>query len=294
MNKSVLMVMGGAIVVAVAVAMVVQMNLTPKSSHRGAAAEGTEILVTKKTLLVGEILKATDVGWAFMPDDLVFRGMIKREDQEDEKKLKVYNKPLRRTLESGEPVTVQAVVSAAKSNGKFLSASIAPGMRAVSIRVKAETAAGGFISPSDYVDVILTYQMKLKGEVESYSSEAIQRYASETVLSNVRVLAVDQNSKEGSREAKVARTITIEVSKKGAQILAMASTMGKISLSLRRLGEQDTKADQDVPLTTDVTTSHVIRKIYDIMDKSKISSDTVRVYSGSSVINVPVRSTIKP
>jgi len=294
MNKSVLMVMGGAVVIAVVVAVVVQMNLSPKSKHRGVAAASTEILVTKKALLVGETLKEKDVDWAFMPDDLVFKGMIKRKDQTDEKKLKVYNKPLRRTLESGEPVTTQAVVSNAKGSGKFLSASIAPGMRAVSIRVKAETAVGGFISPSDYVDIILTYQMKLKGEVESYSSETIQRYASETVLSNVRVLAVDQNSKEGSREAKVARTITIEVSKQGAQILAMASTMGDISLSLRRLGEQDTKADRDVPLTTDVSTSHVIRKIYDIMDKSKVSSDTVRVYSGSSVINVPVRSTTMP
>ncbi|MFH1158898.1 MAG: Flp pilus assembly protein CpaB [Pseudomonadota bacterium] len=294
MNKSVLMIMGGAFVIAIAVALLVQMKLAPKESRQSMATAGTEILVTKKTLQIGETLKATDVGWTSMPDNLVFKGMIKRKEQADESKLEVYNKPLRRTLESGEPVTIQAVVADAKGSGKFLSASISPGMRAVSVRVKAETAAGGFVAPGDYVDVILTYQVNLKGEAENYSSEAIQRFASETLLSNVRVLAVDQNSKEGSHEAKVARTITIEVSKQGAQILAMASTMGEISLSLRRLGEQDTKADQDVPLTTDVTTSRVIRKIYDIMDKSKVSSDTVRVYSGSSVTNVPVRSVTKP
>ena len=294
MNKSFLMVMGGALIVAIIVATVVQMNLTPKSKQRGLVGEGTEVLITKKTLLVGETLKAKDVDWAFMPDDLVFKGMIKRKDQEDEKKLKIYNKPLKRTLESGEPVTKQAVVMEAKGSGNFLSASIAPGMRAVSIRVKAETAAGGFVAPGDYIDVILTYHIKLKGEVETFSSEAVQRYASETILSNVRVLAIDQNAKEGGREAKVVRTITIEVSKRDAQILAMATTMGKISLSLRRLGEQDTEADKNVPLTTDVTTSQVIKKIYEIRNQSKTSSDTVRIYSGSSVVNVPVRSATKP
>ncbi len=294
MNKSVLMVMGGAFVIAIGVAVVVQINLAPKSKYRGMTAEGTEILVAKKILRVGETLKAADVDWAFMPDDLVFKGMIKRKEQTDEKKLKIYNKPLKRTIESGEPVTTQSVVIDAKGSGNFLSASIAPGMRAVSLRVKAETAAGGFVAPNDYVDIILTYHIKLKGEVEKFSSEAVQRYASETILSNVRVLAVDQNSKEGSREAKVVRTITIEVNKQGAQVLAMASTMGKISLSLRRLGEQDTEFDQSVPLTTDVTTSKVIKRIYEIRNKSKTSSDTVRIYSGSSVVNVPVRSAIKP
>jgi pilus assembly protein CpaB len=167
-------------------------------------------------------------------------------------------------------------------------------MRAVGILVKAETAVGGFVTVGDYVDVILTYQISLRGDAGAYSFDAIQNFGSETILSNARVLAVDQNAKEGDRDAKLARTVTLEVNKEGAQILAMATTMGTISLSLRHLGEKDTAADSEVPLTTDVTTSRVIKKIYEIMNKSKTTLNAVRVYSGSAVVNVPVRATKGP
>jgi pilus assembly protein CpaB len=288
MNKSVLMIMGGAVIVAIIVAMLVQSNLASKSAKNNASAEGVEVLVANKMLMTGDVLKSSDAHWEPWSSNAVFNGMIRRKDQADENKLEVYDKPLRRDIMSGEPITTQAVVLDAK--GGFLSALLSPGMRAVGVPVKAETAVGGFVSVGDYVDVILTYQISLRGNAGDYAFDAIQNFASETILSNVRVLAVDQSAKEGDRDAKVARTVTIEVSKEGAQVLAMATTMGTISLSLRHLGEKDTQADNDVPLTTDVTTSRVIKKIYEIMNKSKTTSNAVRLYSGSTVVNVPVRA----
>lgn len=291
MNRSVLMIMGGAVVIAIIVAMVVQMKISPKTKNQNVAAASVEILVANKVLMTGEALKATDVRWEAWPDGSLFKGVIKRKDQADENKLEVYGKPLKRNIESGEPVTTQALVVNAEGSGNFLAASIGPGMRAVSLSIKAETSAGGFVAPGDHVDVLVTYQMSPKGDISNYATMAIQKYASETVLSNVRVLAVDQNAKEEGHEPKVAKTVTLEVSKEGAQILAMAGSMGAVSISLRRLGEKDTAADRSVPLTTDVTTSKVIRKIYDLMDKSKTNTNTVRMYSGSAVQNVPVRAT---
>lgn len=290
MNKNVIMIMGGALVVAIIVAMLVQMKLAPKNSG-DPVESGIEILVAKKTLLTGEAIRPEDVTWESWPEKSVYSGMIKKKDQPESGELSVYNKPLKRDVERGEPITMQSIVEDITGGAGFLAATIAPGMRAVGIPVKAETAAGGFVAPGDYVDVILTYQVNIDGEAEDYAPALVQKYASETIISNAKVLAVDQNSKVNGREAKVGRTVTLEVSKEDAQVLALGSMMGQMTLSLRRLGEKDTKTDKLTPLTTDARSSYVIGKIYDLMDRSKTTASTVRVYSGSEVQNVPVRTT---
>ncbi len=288
MNKSVLMIMGGALAVAVLVALVVQSKLSPKSSSGGPAVE---ILVANKKLLLGTRIKAEDVRWQAWPEAASFKGVIKKADQKDIKKLDVFDAPLRRDIESGEPLTRQAIIADVKGEGNFLAASIMPGMRAVSVPVKPDTGAGGFVSPGDRVDVILSYSAKLSRDASEVSGNIISRYASQTVLSNVRVLAVDQKSKS-EQEAKVAKTVTLEVTREGAEIVTLAKKMGDISLSLRRLGEKDKPQDMLTPITTDATTSEVIRKVNDLVQKSNTkTSNAVRVYSGNAVQNVPVRST---
>lgn len=286
MNKSVLMIMGGAIVVALIVAMVVQMKLSPKTG----GGPTVEILVANKKLPIGTRIKAEDVRWQAWPEAASFKGVIKKSEQKDPKKLDIYDVPLRRDIESGEPVTRQAIIADIKGGGNFLASTISPGMRAVSVPVKAETGAGGFLSPGDRVDVILSYTVKLNSPAaRDVGSSVVSRNASQTVLSNVRVLGVDQKSK-GEEAAKVAKTVTLEVSREGAEILALAVKMGTISLALRRLGEKDKPEDLVTPITTDATTTEVIRKLNDMVTKSTTRSDTVRVYSGTSVQNVPVRA----
>src|SRR5690606_13498786 len=100
----------------------------------------------------------------------------------------VYDAPLRRNIEAGEPITRQALVPDAKGGNNFLAALIAPGMRAMAVSVKANTVAGGFIAPGDRVDVILSYAPRLSSDMQSFSGEYIRRYASETILSNIKVL----------------------------------------------------------------------------------------------------------
>jgi pilus assembly protein CpaB len=286
MNKNVLMIMGGALAVAILVALVVQSKLGGSSEP----AKGVEILVATKKLLEGEKIKPDDVRWQSWPEDALFTGMIKRADQKDDTKLAVYDAPLRRTVEAGEPVTDQATISDAKGATNYLAASIAPGLRAVSVAVKPETAVSGFVGPGDYVDVILSYQPKLSGDMQLYSSNVVQNYASETILSNVRVLAVDQEVKNSEREAKTVKTVTLEVTKAGAETLYLAQTMGEISLSLRHMGDKDTDTDKKSSLTTDMSRSAVMKRVEKIKNEEKTSSDTVRVYSGSTIQNVPVRA----
>lgn len=279
---------------AIFVAMIVSAKLSPKTKEGAPVTATVEILVAARDLSVGDTLKEKDVRWDSLPEASVYKGVIKRKDQADEKKLAVYDQPLRRNIAKGEAITTQSLIADMKGSGSFLSAMLEPNMRAVAISVKAESSAGGFVAPADYVDVILTHNVNLKGEAENYSTNFVQRYASETIISNVKVLAVDQNSKDDSHEAKVARTVTVAVTKEQAQKLALATSMGSLTLSLRRLGEKDTKDDINAPLTTDVTSSQVIRDIYDTMDKSKTASGSVRLYNGSDVQNVPVRTTGKP
>lgn len=288
MNKNVLMIMGGALVVAVIVAMMVQVKLSPKGSS---SASTNEILVANKKLMVGEKIKPEDVRWQAWPDSAMFVGVYERKNEADEKKLRIYDAPLRRALQSGEPITTQAIIEDAKGGKNFLAASISPGMRAAAVSVKADTSAGGFVNPGDFVDVILAYNAELPGPLQAIAGSIVNRYAAQTILSNVRVLAVDQVSKE-DREAKPAKTVTLEVTREGAEMLALAIRMGDISLVLRRIGEVDTAASVITPLTTDSRTTEVMKTVNKMMSQSGGDgsiNNAVRLYNGTAVQNVPVR-----
>ncbi len=289
MNKNVLMILGGAVAIAALVGVIVSVAFAPKKT--ASAKASTEVLVANKLLVIGQKLKAEDTRWQPWSEDASFKGLIKKADQPDPAKLAVYDSPLRRDIESGEPITMQSLITDTK--GAFLSAVITPGMRAVAVAVRVSTGAGGFVAPGDHVDVILAYAAKLVGSAQDFAPEIVQRVASQLVLSNVKVLAVDQNSKDSTHEAKEAKTVTLEVDMEGAQKLALAGQMGELSLSLRRLGEKDDPNALPPPLVTDVTTSDVIKKITAEMNASKTNqkSSTVRMYNGNAVVNVPVRAT---
>lgn len=288
MNKSVLIIMGAALIVAMIVALMVQAKLSPKSDT--GTVPSVEILVAVKKMLVGENLKSVDVRWQAWPEAALYDGVIRKTPDQDIEDLNVYEAPLRRSIEAGEPVTRQALVPDIKGGSNFLAALIDPGMRAISVGVKPNTMAGGFIAPGDYVDVVLSYTPRLGRSVQEYADSYVSRYASQTVLSNVRVLAVDQSAKEENREAKVAKTVTLEVSQEGAQILALADAMGDITLALRRIGDSDDPVSETFPITTDATTSDVMKKLNNIAEQSKTSTNAVRVYSGPTIVNVPVRA----
>jgi pilus assembly protein CpaB len=295
MNKTSLMIMGGALLFAFIVALVVGAKLSPKP-QKEVVKIGSEVLAAVKDLPAGEVLKPEDVQWISYPDTMVFQGVIKKADQPNLDKLDVYGKALKRDVHIGEPITTQALADS--QGGNYLAAALKPGMRAVGIPVRLETMAGGLVSPGDYVDVILDFQVNLHGDAQNYSADTVQRFASETILSNVHVLAVDQDAKDDAHEAsKLARTVTLEVNKKGAEVLSMASSMGQLTLALRRLGEKDPETtDENDDFITDVNTSKVIQQVYknQAAGGSKTTDFNVRLYSGGNVTNVPVRPDPQP
>lgn len=257
------------------------------------AIEMTEILVSTKRIPIGEEVKKEKTKWQKWPEDALFKGVIIKSKQKDPEKLEIYGEKVRRSIEKGEPITTNAIIK--ESAGKsFLAASLDKGMRAVSIPVSAANSAGGFIQPGDRVDIILTHTPRFRGEARTYAETTVQRYASQTILSNVKVLAVDQKAKKSGDDDKVkpGKTVTLEVDKKGAEVLALALEMGDLSLALRSLGDSNETptVNKLKELTTDAEVSDVIKAVIDKQKKATVNTNVIRVYNGRDAKDMTVRS----
>ena len=116
-----------------------------------------------------------------------------------------------------------------------MAAILPSGMRAVSTEISPETGAGGFILPNDRVDVILSRRDK---EAERFTG--VETMVAETLLSDVRVLAIDQTVEEkNGQRVVVGKTATLELTSRQTESLAMGRLMGTLSLALRSLVDFD-------------------------------------------------------
>jgi pilus assembly protein CpaB len=137
---------------------------------------------------------------------------------------------VREPILAGEPIVSRKIVRAGDSG--YMAAYLEPGMRAMAIRVTVETAAGGFILPGDRVDVLLTRETTLANMGAQEGDRS--KFASSTVMQNIKVLAIDQSTRAGDEEqAVVGATATLEVGPRDAEALALAKSEGELSLVLR-------------------------------------------------------------
>lgn len=134
---------------------------------------------------------------------------------------------VRQGVTAGQPITDAVVVKPGESG--FLAAVLKPDMRAISVSIDATTGASGFIFPGDRVDVILTQN------IQEGQDNKVTRHASETVLNNVRVIAVDQTTNDQTDKAVVAKNVTLEVTPKQVEVVTLVAELGKLSLSLRSM-----------------------------------------------------------
>ncbi len=278
MNKNILIVLGGGFVIALLVAIIVQASF-------GNKADMVEIAVASKALPIGTELKPDNVKWKPVPKDSVYEGSIRRVDNKTVAQM--VKGRLRRDLAANEPILLSALI--ANGQGNVLAASMKPGMRAAAIKVSAESMVGGFINPNDRVDVILTYEVSQQSSDQGAVENPVERHATETVLENVKVLAIDQTARKEDDKAKVGRTVTLEVDQVGAEKLALATEMGDLSLALRALGDTEISKSKKRRMTTDVQVSSVLQEINRNKRRSGGSSNIVRIYSGDIVENITVR-----
>jgi len=192
----------------------------------------TNVLVSASNLPVGSRLNEDALRWLAWPKGSVMQGFITQDIRPDAVK-ELEGVVVRLPLFEGEPIRAEKI---ADSSNQILSSLLPSGKRAVATEISVATGAGGFILPNDRVDVI----MVRKGE-ES-------KYLTETVLSNVRVLAIDQQIEESKDGAKtvVGTTATLELTPDQTKVISVAQQMAeRLSLALRSVAdaqEEDTTA----------------------------------------------------
>jgi pilus assembly protein CpaB len=229
MNTQRIIVLGFALVAAGGAAFLVRGMLgggTPVVQAKVAPAVAmSEVLVASTNLTPGQALTAEQVRWEKWPTSTVDPQFITHAAAGEAEQV-VKGTVVRAMILPGQPITKTAIVRGDSSG--FMAATLSEGMRAVSIAIATDSGAGGFILPNDRVDVILT--RKPQG--------SNGRGYAKTILSNLRVLAVDQTFKqEKDTRTVVGKTATVEVSPEQAEAISAAGTSGQLSLALRPLSE---------------------------------------------------------
>ena len=197
-----------------------------------AAAPPKSILVARSEISRGQILKPGDLSWLAWNDGQIHQAYIR----EGTKPIDAFGGWVARgSFGPGEPIT-EAKIVAPGSRG-VLAAALRPGMRALSVPVNATSDISGFVLPGDQVDILITHPLPKTGD----KGDPVQHEAAETVLHDVRVLAVDQKIDSKAGETIPAHTATLEVTPKQSEMVAVATELGKLSLSLRSLAPSSTE-----------------------------------------------------
>lgn len=197
----------------------------------GPQLDTIDILVAKNDIALGTVVSAGDLAWQQWPSSAGSGSFIAKRDRPDALET-LAGSIARAPFVAGEPIREAKLVKA-KGSG-FMAAILPQGMRAVSTEISPENGAGGFILPNDRVDVILT-----RREKDPVTNEA---RPSETILSNVRVLAIDQNVEEkNGQKVVVGKTATLELSPGQAETLAMSRQLGTLALALRSITDAEGK-----------------------------------------------------
>lgn len=187
----------------------------------------TEVLVARSDMGLGTVANEGHFRWQTWPRDAVSPSFITRQHGPAVMR-ELTGAVARAPILTGEPITTNKLIKAGQ--GGVLAAILPAGMRAISTKIKEETAVGKMILPNDHVDVILSRRLRTKGGAEDYISD--------TLFRNVRVLAIGQQieAREGKKGAE-GTTATLELTPRQAELLALANSMGEISLSLRSVAD---------------------------------------------------------
>ena len=192
-----------------------------------------EVLVAKNDIQLGQAVKPEDLQWQAWPAATASSAFIRR-DSRPEAQTQIAGSIARVPLMQGEPIREQKLVRAEGSG--FMAAILPSGMRAVSTEISAETGAGGFILPNDRVDIVQTRRLKNPDGVNNSQSGGNDLVLSEVILTNIRVLAIDQAPREkDGQNAVVGKTVTLELRPDQVATLSAARQGGTLTLALRSI-----------------------------------------------------------
>ena len=234
----------GALVIAVVTAVMAKNMFTGAGAEQANAAPvvpaGPKVLVARKALPVGTIVDAESLAFQAWPKELI-QNAYYTEGAPDADVTKLIGTVVRNPITAGQPLTKGTLVG--PNDRGFLAAALGPGMRAVTVPVSVTSGVGGFIFPGDRVDMVLTQNVAGGGDGPPLK-------VSETIVRNLRILATDQriDSKdaEGKTVVRTSNTVTVEATPRLAEKIAVAQTLGGLSLVLRSIADNTSELERAV------------------------------------------------
>ena len=234
----------GALVIAVITAVMAKNMFVGAGAAQAEAAPavplGPKILVARKALPVGTIVDQESLAFQAWPKEMM-QNAYYVEGGPDSDISKLLGTVVRNPITAGQPITRGALVG--PNDRGFLAAALGPGMRAVTVPVSATSGVGGFVFPGDRVDMVLTQEVRGGGDGPPLR-------VSETIVRNLRVLATDQRidskDEEGKTVPKLFNTITLEATPRLAEKIAVAQSLGMLSLALRSIADNTAELERAV------------------------------------------------
>ena len=210
-------------------------NAAMQANQKPAAAPvvGQFVLVAKANLPAGRFVKPEDFRWQIWPEGPVPVSYLMRDKRKPEE---LTGAVVRVGIAADEPITESRL--AKPGDRGFMAAVLEPGMRAVSVAVTATSGISGFVFPGDRVDLLVTHAVKA-GEDSGRKTAMV----TETVLREVRVVAIDQRADDQNTTPQIVRTVTFEVTPKEAEMINVARRLGELTLSLRSLGREELQGE---------------------------------------------------
>ncbi len=243
-SRKIVLLVGALIVAAVTAFFARTLIMGSSAPQAGAvvmapAIDGPEVLVATRALPVGTILDATALKFQPWPKELVDNAYYIK-DKTDLQSL--LGTVVRTEVTAGQPVTQGALVK--PGDRGFLAAALGPGMRAVTVPVSAQASVAGFVFPGDRIDLVLTQTVAGGGDGQPLK-------VSETIMRNIRVLATDQRTdnlvgENGKTQVSTFSTVTVEATPKIAEQIAVAQTLGTLSLSLRSIADNSQELEEAI------------------------------------------------
>jgi pilus assembly protein CpaB len=217
----------------------------PKTVVKTERIDTVQVLVARANIPLGQLATESHFRWQDWPKDGVGSAFITKSNKPNA--MKDYTGAISRVpILAGEPITDNKLIKA--GTGGVLAAILPPGMRAISTKITEASAVGKLILPNDHVDVILI--RRARGRTGG------EEHVSDTLFLNVRVLAIGQTieAKEGKKGSE-GNVATLELTPRQAELLALANSMGEISLALRSVadltGEQGMSTSGDLNKSKD-------------------------------------------
>jgi pilus assembly protein CpaB len=243
------------------------------SQHKSNATEPKEyVLATTAALPMGTLLRAQDITWQGVietrPDQIVrpsATALAAKPELEDQTRTSVYGAVLRHPLAAGEPIEKAAFVK--PGDRDFLQVVLSPGSRAIAIPVSTGGASTGLLQPGDRVDVVLTQNFKNDGSTDTRNTPLTRRSVSETVVQNLRVLAIDTPDPKTTGAAanpangNFGRTVTLEVTPDQVEQINVATELGKLSVALRSVAPSGTGQSGTTTLAAASPTEKVMEHV---------------------------------